>query len=207
MLAQIIRRAQKSCPGRTITVVFDRGGADGATYELLIKLGCHFIAYHRNPKAFASEEVLVKQETQINGRNYAYAPYERDCEIPVYTNTSKGIRGKTARSVKVRELIIRRADGRHTHVITTRKDLSAVEACGLLFSRWSQENFFKYMIETYSLDHLYTYRSGTVPEEIDLAMKLTPKRKTAFLFCSKPYSVCKTCTVGLEYGWRYSAQR
>ena len=166
MLPQIIRRAQKSCLGRRITVVFDRGGADGATYELLIKLGCDFIAYHKNPKPVQSE-VFIKEETLINGKKYAYAPHERDCEIPVYTSNSKGSRRKTGRSVKVREIIVRREDGRYTHVITTRTDLKPVEVCERLFARWTQENFFKYMIETYNLDHLYTYRSGTVPEEID----------------------------------------
>ena len=166
MLPQIILRAQKSCPGRRITVIFDRGGADAATYELLIKLRCDFIAYHKNPKPVQSE-VFLKEETPINGKKYAYAPHERDCEIPVYTSNSKGSRRKTGRSVKVREIIVRREDGRYTHVITTRKDLSAVEVCERLFARWTQENFFKYMIETYNLDHLYTYGSGTVPEEID----------------------------------------
>ena len=167
MLPQIVLRAQKSCSGRRITVVFDRGGADAATYELLIKLGCDFIAYHKNPKLVQSE-VFLKKETLINGKKYAYAPHdERDCEIPVYTSNSKGSRRKTGRSVKVREIIVRREDGRYTHVITTRTDLSAVEVCAVLFARWTQENFFKYMIETYNLDHLYTYRSGTVPEEID----------------------------------------
>ena len=166
MLPQIVLRAQKSCAGRAITVIFDRGGADAATYELLIKLGCDFIAYHKNPNPIQSE-VFAKKETQINGRKYAYGPYERDCEIPVYTSNSKGSRRKTQRRVKLREIIVRREDGRYTHVITTRKDLSAVEVCAVLFARWTQENFFKYMLETYNLDHLYTYRSGTVPEEID----------------------------------------
>ena len=166
MLPQIIIQAQKSCSGRTITVVFDRGGADGAAYELLVKLGCDFIAYHKNPKPI-QPEVFIEQNTQINGRKYAYAPHERNCEIPVYINDSNGSRRKTTRSVKVREIIVRREDGRYTHVITTRKDLNAIEVCGRLFARWVQENFFKYMIETYNLDHLYTYRSSTVPEEID----------------------------------------
>lgn len=166
MLPQIVLRAQKSCAGRAITVIFDRGGADAATYELLIKLGCDFIAYHKNPKPIQSE-VWVKEETLINGKKYAYAPYERDCEIPVYTSNSKGSRRKTARSVKLREIIVRREDGRYTHVITTRTDLKTLEVCERLFTRWTQENFFKYMIETYNLDHLYTYRSGAVPEEID----------------------------------------
>ena len=132
MLPEIVLSAQKSCPGRAITVVFDRGGADAAVYELLIKLGCDFITYHKTPKALAAE-VLIKEATQINGKVYAYAPYERACEIPVYTKTAKGSRRKTNRSVSVREIIVRREDGRHTHVITTRKDLSAVEVCSQLF--------------------------------------------------------------------------
>ena len=78
MLPEIVLRAQKTCAGRTLTVVFDRGGADAAAYELLIKLGCDFITYHKSPKA-PEPDVFIKEATQINGRTYDYAPHERTC--------------------------------------------------------------------------------------------------------------------------------
>lgn len=168
MLPELIRTAQKSCSERRITVVFDRGGADAACYEMLLKLGVDFVAYHKNPAPIEGDP-FVEQPTTINGRNYAYAPYERSCKLEVYRTDAKGARRKTGRSVTLREMIVRRDDGGMTHVITPRsaKDLTAEGACSLLFGRWVQENFFKYMIATYDLDHLYTYRSRSVPESID----------------------------------------
>lgn len=166
VLPGIVMEASKSCKGRRITVVFDRGGADAATYEMLINMGCDFIAYHKNPEEIDAS-VFEKQEYVINNRKYEYAPHERECEVPVYKTAESGRRSKSGRVVKLREIIIRREDGGFTHVITTRRDLDKAAACGTLFARWTQENFFKYMIATYNLDHLYTYQAKNVPDDID----------------------------------------
>lgn len=166
VLPKIVMEAAKSCKGRRITVVFDRGGADASAYEMLIKMGCDFIAYHKNPEKIDAS-VFKEQEYVINKRTYKYAPHERECEVPVYTTAESGRRSKSGQVVKLREIIIRREDGGFTHVITTRRDLDKGATCGTLFSRWTQENFFKYMIATYNLDHLYTYQAKNVPDDID----------------------------------------
>jgi len=49
VLPEIVMEASKSCKGRRITVVFDRGGADTATYETLINMGCDFISLPQEP--------------------------------------------------------------------------------------------------------------------------------------------------------------
>jgi hypothetical protein len=46
--------------------------------------------------------------------------------------------------------------GHQTSVMTTRQDLSVEQIAARMFSRWSQENFFRYMRHEYSLDHLIT---------------------------------------------------
>ena len=166
VLPVILQKAQKLCPGRRITLVFDRGGADAASYERLKRLGCDFISYHKNPQT-VDPAVFIPEPTVINNREYDYAPYERDTQLAVYCGNGKGRRSKTGRTVAVREIVIRRKDGGNTHVITSRDDLAAATVCSTLFGRWTQENFFKYMLETYDLDHIYTYRSENVPAEID----------------------------------------
>jgi len=166
VLPKIVLEASKSCKGRRITVVFDRGGADGAAYESLVKMNCDFIAYHKNPEKIDAS-VFREETCTINKRTYKYAPYERECEVPVYKTASGGRRSKSGRVVKLREIIIRRDDDGFTHVITTRRDLDKAIACGTLFNRWVQENFFKYMIATYNLDHLYTYKTKKVPDDLD----------------------------------------
>ena len=49
MLPTLVLQAQKICGPRKLTVVFDRGGAEAATYEWLIQAGCDLIAYHKHP--------------------------------------------------------------------------------------------------------------------------------------------------------------
>ncbi|MCY4536026.1 MAG: hypothetical protein OXB91_11735, partial [Bryobacterales bacterium] len=43
---------------------------------------------------------------------------------------------------------------RQPALVTTHPSLAAAQVAGLLRSRWTQENFFKYMREEFSLDHL-----------------------------------------------------
>ena len=47
--------------------------------------------------------------------------------------------------------------GHQTSVMTTRQDLTAERIACRMFSRWNQENFFRYMRHEYNLDHLLTY--------------------------------------------------
>lgn len=161
-LPDLVSAARPITGDRRLTVVFDRGGADAATYENLIEeQHCDFIAYHKTPAPIEAE-LFVKQPTQINGRPYSYAPCERDIQLPVYEGQGRH-RHKTERTVALREIIVRREDGRTTHIITTRRDDSAEQIASILFGRWVQENFFKYMIQTYQFDHLYTYSKPSVP--------------------------------------------
>jgi len=165
-LPQILKTARKLCGHRRITLVFDRGGADAANYERLLRQNCDFIAYHKTPRPVDMEN-FVPGATIINNRQYDYKPYERETELTVCRTDSKGRRQRTRRSVQLREIAIRRKDNGITHVITSRRDLEAIRICGILFGRWTQENFFKYMLSTYNLDHLYTYRTSSVPKEIE----------------------------------------
>ena len=167
VLPAIVIQAQKICNGRRITVIFDRGGADTSVYQVLQKLGCDFIAYHKNPDP-VDLSFFTEKQTRINKRYYDYAPYERTCELAVYKrDKKKGTRKKTKDTVKLREIIVRRKDDGCTHVITTIEDAKACKVCGTLFGRWTQENFFKHMLAAYNLDHLYTYRTEKVPDEVD----------------------------------------
>ena len=47
-------------------------------------------------------------------------------------------------------------DGHQLSIMTTREVISAPEIAERMFSRWRQENFFRYMRHEYALDHLCT---------------------------------------------------
>jgi transposase-like protein len=161
MLPNIILHAKKLCKDKRITVVFDRAGSSAGVFEKLIGLGCDFIAYNKNPKAI-DNSLFKKQKTTINGKEYDYAPYDRQIKMPVYQKNSKGQYRKTQRLVSVREIIILREDGGQTAIVTSRKDLDAVTVADTLFRRWSQENFFKYLVAMYDFDHVCVYRKEKV---------------------------------------------
>ena len=57
----------------------------------------------------------------------------------------------------VRQIRRRLANGRQVPVITTHPQMPLVQVAGAMFSRWSQENFFKYMREQFNLDSLPTH--------------------------------------------------
>jgi hypothetical protein len=67
-----------------------------------------------------------------------------------------------------------REDGRQTAVLTDRQDLPPEQVLYLMFNRWRQENFFKYMREEFALDALLEYGSEPVSKEAD---RPNPARK------------------------------
>ena len=54
----------------------------------------------------------------------------------------------------VRQIRRRLANGRQVPVITTHPQMPVEQVAGAMFSRWSQENFFKYLREQFNLDAL-----------------------------------------------------
>ena len=57
----------------------------------------------------------------------------------------------------VRQIRRRLATGRQVPVITTHPQMPLEQVAGSMFSRWSQENFFKYLREQFNLDSLPTH--------------------------------------------------
>lgn len=58
---------------------------------------------------------------------------------------------------EVREVRCLTENGHQTSIVTTRTDLTVLEVAERMFSRWRQENFFRYMRMEFDLDHMPTY--------------------------------------------------
>jgi len=58
------------------------------------------------------------------------------------------------------------SSGHQTAIITTHPTMKTLYIAKYMFNRWTQENFFKYMIANYSFDHIIEY--GTEKLEPDL---------------------------------------
>jgi hypothetical protein len=61
------------------------------------------------------------------------------------------------RTVYLRQVTRLTDDGHQTPIITSRRDLLAIEVAYRMFGRWRQENFFKYLREEYAIDALVDY--------------------------------------------------
>ena len=64
----------------------------------------------------------------------------------------------------VREIRLLGSDGHQTAVISTDFQSDLVQIARQMFSRWAQENWFKYMIEHFGLESLVTYQLEPVSE-------------------------------------------
>jgi hypothetical protein len=60
--------------------------------------------------------------------------------------------------LRLRQVTRLSENGHQTPILTSRRDLSAVEVAFRMFERWRQENFFKYLREEYALDALVDYK-------------------------------------------------
>ena len=165
-MPDILRQAAKLCGDRRITVVFDRGGSSAGCYERILAAGCDFVAYNRNPSAI-DDELFGPEPAIINGKTYDRSPYERETELAVYARKPNGKYRKTKRTVAVREILVPRNGGGATSVATSRRDLPREQVAGIIFSRWTQENYFKYAVEEYNLDHLCVHGTEPVDPDID----------------------------------------
>ena len=64
----------------------------------------------------------------------------------------------------VREIRQLEVNGHQTSVLSTAQKLSSGAVASAMFSRWSQENFLKYMREHYALDRLVSYQVDKMDE-------------------------------------------
>ena len=68
------------------------------------------------------------------------------------------------RKIWVREIRKLTHSGHQTALVTTDFLSDAAKIAGSMFSRWSQENFFKYMMQHFGIDKLLEYKTDPVAE-------------------------------------------
>jgi len=173
--------------GRRMTVIFDRGGFSPKLFARLIEAGFDLVTYRKgNVKKLPAEQFTVERE-KIDGlwREYKVCdrPRVRVGKLPA-EKKGKGTRPKARkRYLWMREVRVLRDDGRQTSILTNREDLSAAMVPYRMFSRWRQENYFKYAEEEFALDALVEYGVEELPEATDRRnpqwLRLTRRLKEA----------------------------
>jgi hypothetical protein len=129
------------------TLVFDREAYEpGWFIKLWKEHRIAVISYRKNVKDKWHEDAFKSTEIQLNNNNVMMQICEMESPVQGY---------------RFREIRKLTGSGHQTSIITTHPDLSMQQVAGKMFSRWGQENFFKYMAENFDFDRMIQY--GTEP--------------------------------------------
>jgi hypothetical protein len=154
-LGKIISKMREQGEHRHLTVSFDREGWSPKSFaELDAMPGVSFVTYR---KARANKG-LPKLPTA----DFTEYAQDVDGEKVRYKLADKGIyvdygSGKKRRRLHLRQVTRLTDNGHQTHIVTNDRKSSAFAIAHGMFSRWTQENFFKYTRTEMDLDGLYTY--------------------------------------------------
>jgi hypothetical protein len=143
MLPALLAEVRKLIGDRRITVVFDRGGYSPKLFVKILDTGFDILTYRKGRWRKVARRHFQRQHAIIDGQRVDDVLADQEVRL---------LGGK----LKLRQ--VTRLKGDHqTPVLTSRRDLSAVEVAYRMFERWRQENFFKYMREEFLLDALIDY--------------------------------------------------
>jgi DNA-binding CsgD family transcriptional regulator len=143
MLPELLDQVRALVGERRLTVVFDRGGFSPRLFSRLIAAGFDILTYRKGRHRRVPKRAFADHAGVIDGRNLSY------------TLADQGLRLLKG-ALRLRQ-VTRLKDGHQTPILTSRRDLSALEVAFRMFERWRQENFFKYLREEYLLDALLDY--------------------------------------------------
>ena len=132
------------------TLIFDREAYQPSFFHRLWK--DHKIAvitYRKNVKDLWSEKLFIGYETQVIGNNVSMLLYEQNVVLSEYA---------------FREVRHLGEGGHQTSILTTHPGISIQQIAGQMFSRWSQENFFRYMIADYDFDKIAEFGAEAIDE-------------------------------------------
>ena len=135
-------------------IIFDREGYSPAFFKEMWqthRIAC--ITYHKYPKeGWREEEFSDTQVSLPRGETVSMKLAERGSWI-----------GDKKNGLWVREVRKLTTSGHQTSLISSAYGQLALEDTAGLFSRWSQENFFRYMMEHYAIDLLSEYQTEEIP--------------------------------------------
>jgi len=130
-------------PERRVTLVFDRGGWSPELFSRILALGFDVLTYRKGKIRPLARKLFHEETTWADGKKHTYLIAEAE------TRLSDG--------PVLRRIAVLREDGKCTEIVTSRRDLSAALLAYRMFSRWRQENYFKYMLEEFAIDGLVEY--------------------------------------------------
>jgi hypothetical protein len=120
------------------TMTFDREAFSPIFFaELWTEHRVAVLTYNKNGKDKWEEKYFSKQTVKIDGNKVTMELAQKELVFA---------------DVKMREVRKKTETEHQTSIITTNRKLSIIMVAIYMFSRWAQENFFKYLIKEYNLD-------------------------------------------------------
>ena len=145
-------------------LVFDREGYSIDFFEHLAQERIAFCTYRKNVKEnWPDEEFADCEIIAPDGQTEIIQLAER--QTVLYGKKQKG---ENPKEVTVREIRKKNASGHQTAIITTNKMLTMIKIALFMFARWGQENFFKYMVESFGIDSITSYVKKLIPDTSSL---------------------------------------
>lgn len=125
-------------PDARPTICFDRGGWSPAMFAELVAAGFDILTYRKGPLRPEPRRSFVEHQANSTfGHPTTYLLADR----PIRVAYDKGRRYFACRQVTRLDP----ATGHQTQIIATRRDLPAVDIATATFSRWREENLFRFM--------------------------------------------------------------
>jgi hypothetical protein len=156
MLPDLCKEIRGLVGERRVTIVFDRGGWSPKLFSKLIADGFDILTYRKGPSRRRLRWEFSEHRAVLDGREVVYKLADHSIRL---------LGGK----LELRQVVRLADDGRHqTQVVTSRRDLPAIEVAYRMFERWRQENFFKYLRDEYALDALVDYQLDPADPQRDV---------------------------------------
>ena len=133
--------------GPIFTLIFDREAYEPRWFKMLLdEHNVAVITYRKNVKDKWDENLFNDTEIEIHNNHVTMQLCEMGVEI-------SGCWFREVRKLS--------GNGHQVSIMTTHNKLSLSRVACKMFSRWAQENFFKYMNENFDFDRMIEY--GTEP--------------------------------------------
>ena len=155
MLPPVLDEVRSLVGERRVTVVFDRGGYSPKLFRKLVDSGFDLLTYRKGRFRRVARKRFGDNQAALDGREVRY------------TLADQGVVLLGGR-LRLRQVTRLSDNGHQTAILTSRRDLPAVEVAYRMFERWRQENFFKYLREEYALDVLVDYNAEPEREPRDI---------------------------------------
>ncbi len=155
MLLPLLDEVRALVGERRITIVFDRGGWSPKLFKRIVAAGFDLLTYRKGWKGRVAKRRFREHTATLAGRKVSYTLADQGIRL---------LKGK----LRLRQVTRLMDNGHQTPIVTSRRDLAAVEVAFRMFERWRQENFFKYLREEYALDALLEHAVEAADAERDV---------------------------------------